>query len=106
MLGHSTYLFWLWVFIWMPTGVIWLTNLPLMLRYWRLPLRAAVWALLFGVPYDYVAIRTDIWHFPPEHVLGVWIIGLPLEEHLFIATVTFYVACVALCMRAWMRQAR
>jgi len=60
-MGHDTYLFWLCAFLWLPTGLLWLTtNGRLMARYWRLPLLIAVQAVILGLPWDYTAVRLHI----------------------------------------------
>jgi lycopene cyclase domain-containing protein len=87
MFGTSTYLLWLALFI----------GLPLIgLLRWRRLLwqrrRALFWAtagaLVGGWAWDGLAVRFRLWHYDPAHIAGIWWLGLPLEEWLWIAGVT------------------
>jgi len=82
-----TYLFWLFCFIGIPL---------LVLLRWRHHLwqqrRALAWtvvgSLVGGWLWDALAVRIGLWHYDPARIAGVWFIGLPLEEWLWIVGVT------------------
>jgi lycopene cyclase domain-containing protein len=87
MFGQFTYLLWLLFFIGLP--------LLLLLR-WRRALwkqrRALGWAtagaLGGGWIWDALAVRFDLWYYDPANIAGLWFLGLPLEEWLWIVGVT------------------
>lgn len=60
---------------------------------------AMVGALVWSVPWDILAIKQRIWYFPKGGHLGLYFGVLPLEEYLFITTVTFLIATITLVMR-------
>jgi len=87
MFGNYTYLAWLFCFIGLPL---------LALLRWRQHLwqqrRALAWttlgSLVGGWAWDALAVRVGLWHYDPTHIAGLWLIGLPLEEWLWIVGVT------------------
>ncbi len=87
MFGHITYLIWLLLFIVVPLGILLIWRKAL----WR-QRRALAWvtlgSLLGGWIWDALAVRFALWHYDSAHILGVWILGLPLEEWLWIAGTT------------------
>ena len=87
MFGQLTYLIWLALFI----------GLPLIgLLHWRRQLwqqrralgLATLGSLLGGWAWDALAVRFDLWHYQADRIAGLWWLGLPLEEWLWIVGVT------------------
>ncbi len=99
MVGKFTYLLWLAIFVWLPTLFLWLTNFDVLKRYKKTLGFCIFWALAFSVPWDILAIKTQIWSFPVEANIGLWFGGLPLEEYFFIVFVTFMVSTLALVLK-------
>ncbi|MEM7225959.1 MAG: lycopene cyclase domain-containing protein [Pseudomonadota bacterium] len=93
------YIKWLAIFVWLPLGLLWLTNFAILWRCKRTICFCIFWALVFSIPWDLWATLTVIWSFPADTNLGIWIFGLPLEEYLFISTVTAFIASLALVLR-------
>ncbi|MDQ3249464.1 MAG: lycopene cyclase domain-containing protein [Chloroflexota bacterium] len=101
MFGNYTYLLWLFTCIGLPL---------LALLRWRLQLwqqrRALAWVLLGslvgGWAWDALAVRFELWYYDPANIVGVWLLGLPLEEWLWIAgtTLLFGGLTVILAQRA------
>jgi len=56
------------------------------------------WALVFSVPWDLWAIRTNIWMFPGTTNVGLWF-GLPLEEYFFIMFVTLLLSSITIVLK-------
>ena len=87
LLSNYTYLFWLFCFIGLPLLVL--------LRWWQ-PLwaqrQALAWttlgSLVGGWLWDALAVRVELWHYDPARIAGIWFMGLPLEEWLWIGGVT------------------
>ena len=93
------YLAWLLIFVWIPTLLLWITNFDILHRYKKTLSFCIFWALIFSVPWDYWAIKTEIWVFPQDTNLGIWFSGLPLEEYLFISFVTLEVSTLTLVLK-------
>lgn len=97
MLSKYTYLFWLFCFIGVP--------LLLLLR-WRALLwiqrRALAWttlgSLVGGWLWDALAVRVGLWHYDPARIAGIWLVGLPLEEWLWIGGVTLLFGSVTIIL--------
>jgi 15-cis-phytoene synthase/lycopene beta-cyclase len=56
-------------------------------------------ALIFSLPWDYWAIKTNVWFFPAEKIVGVWMFGVPLEEYLFIIFATLEICILTLFLK-------
>lgn len=87
MLGKYTYLLWLALFIGIPL----LIELRWYRQLWQ-QRRAILWALVGslvgGWLWDAAAVRFHLWYYEPERIAGIWWLGLPLEEWLWIVGVT------------------
>ena len=69
------------------------------MQYKRVFIYCIIWSLVFSIPWDIWAVRTQIWHFPSDTNIGLWIGGLPLEEYFFMIFVTLLVSTVVLLIR-------
>ena len=95
MFGQFTYLIWHVIFLYSIILFLWLR--------WRVLFwsrrRAFAWAVLGslggGWVWDALAVQLDIWHYDPNHIVGWWLIGLPIEEWLWIVGVTLMFGMVA-----------
>ena len=93
------YIYWLTIFVWIPLIFLWIQNWGYLIHYKKTVLYCALWALIFSVPWDFWAIQTRIWIFPPDTNVGFWIGGIPLEEYFFIIFVTMLVSTVTLLFK-------
>ena len=88
MFGNFTYMVWLALFIGVPLLVLALAARGAL---WRRR-RAIGWtlagALLGGWAWDAGIVRLGAWYYDPTKIVNVWIVGLPLEEWLWIIGVT------------------
>lgn len=94
-----SYLLWLFVFIWLPTFILWLFNFSLLWRYKKILIYAMIGALSISIPWDILAISNHIWYFPKQGIVGIYLGIIPLEEYLYMTTVTLFVASVVLIFR-------
>jgi len=86
MFGNPTYLLWLALFVGVPL---------LILSRWRRAVwqqrRALGWvlfgALAGGWAWDALSVRWEVWRYESENIAGLWLIGLPIEEWLWIGGV-------------------
>src|ERR1700704_3541315 len=83
-----SYLTWLALFAWIPTLVLWWKYHTVLSRYKMTLFYCILFALLEEVPWDNFAVGNAIWYFPEGGSLGLRIGILPLEEYLFIITVS------------------
>jgi lycopene cyclase domain-containing protein len=88
MFGHPTYIIWLGLFIGLPLLALLIFARPAL---WRR--RAALgWALagalVGGWAWDALIVKIGGWYYDPNNILNIWLVGLPLEEWLWIAGVT------------------
>ena len=98
-IGHFGYLLWLLLFIGIPTTILWIVNGRYLFRYRKVYLYCLVCSILFGFPWDTWAIRTHMWHYGSGHILGIWVLGQPLEECLFLLTAPILFTSIALAAR-------
>ncbi len=97
------YLAWLAVFTWLPTLLIWLKNHQQLKKYPRTFLFSILAGLSFALPWDIIAVKQEIWHFPPENIIGIYFLSLPLEEYLFIIFETLFVASLTVALKTYVR---
>ncbi len=63
--------------------------------------RTLLWTLLFiytlGALWDWLSVQTGLWNYDTADTLGVWVLGLPVEEFVgFYVFGTLLIALVAL----------
>lgn len=87
-----SYLFWLGIFIVVPLVIIWIWQYPILSKYSYLFLPSIIGAILFTLPWDFISIKEQIWYFTTPQIVGIWFLGLPLEEWLFISLSTLLFA--------------
>jgi lycopene cyclase domain-containing protein len=96
---HFNYVLWLVLFVLAPLGVLWSLYFRYLWQYKRTLWTCILFALLFSVPWDVVAVKANIWNFPKSSVLGIWFLNLPIEELFFMVFVTFLYATTALVVK-------
>lgn len=93
------YIYWLSIFVWLPLIVMWVVNWRYLSKYRKTFLYCIIWALIFSIPWDIWAVKSQIWIFPADTNLGVIINGLPLEEYFFMIFVTMLISTAVLLFR-------
>jgi len=93
------YILGLLIFAILPTLLLWLFNFKPLWKYKRTLLYAIFFALIFSIPWDIYAVRTDIWSFPKEGNVGIYLLGLPLEEYFFMALVTLLIGSMTIVLK-------
>ncbi len=103
MFGQATYLIWLAIFIALPIAILWL-RWPREIWGQR---RALAWtaagALVGGWLWDGIAIQAGVWYYDPASIAGLWLLGMPLEEWLWIVGVTLMFGSVTV---VWMERGK
>jgi lycopene cyclase domain-containing protein len=88
MFGPNTYLIWLACFIGLPLGILLVRHGQVIRRRVRGLAWVVAGSMAGGWAWDVLAVRVGLWFYDPAHLVGWWVLGLPLEEWLWIAGVT------------------
>jgi len=92
-MGELTYITLLSVFIVLPTLSVILLNLKTIARY-KLVILCALVILPITMIWDYLAIANNVWYF--VNIMDIWVLGLPVEEIIFMASLILFVSSVTL----------
>jgi len=88
MNGMYSYPLWLAVCAVVPIVLLWAAYGSRLKPYGRMFFSCVCGALLLAIPWDYISVQEHIWYFTRPHVSGLWFLGLPIEEWVFITLVT------------------
>ena len=102
MFNAATYLIWLFLFIGLPLLIIaWFGHGVLVQKQRALGL-AVLGALVGGWLWDALAVRVGLWYYDPGNITGLWFLGLPLEEWLWILGVTLLFGAITVLLKSRM----
>ena len=87
MFGNITYILWLFLFVGMPLGLL-LRWRRALWRQRRALALTVLGSLAGGWAWDALAVRFGLWFYDDRNIIGLWYLGLPLEEWLWIVGVT------------------
>lgn len=93
------YLFWLTIFVLAPSLYLWYLNFNLLWKYKKTILYAIFFAFIFSIPWDILAVKNIIWFFPKEGNVGIILGRLPIEEYLFMSTVTLLISSLTIALK-------
>ncbi len=92
------YLFTIVVFIFLPTVLLWIFYGKLLRKNVKLLIFIAVFSFLWGLLFDLVgSVWWHIWFY--NHTLGIYFLGLPIEEYLTLLIFPQQVAALLLVIR-------
>ena len=100
MFQSATYLIWLLLFIALPLLVLSVLGRGALVRRRRALVLAVVGALVSGWLWDAAAVHIGLWFYDPANIVGVWFLGLPLEEWLWIVGVTLLFGSLTVVLKA------
>jgi len=64
--------------------------------------RSLIVLMVIGYIWDAYAVYEGWWFYETGQIVDIWILGLPLEEHLFILTTSlFYILLTLTAMELW-----
>lgn len=89
-----SYRLWLLIFLTLPLGLISGFRFQILLKYRLVLTLTALGCLALAVPWDMLAVSDHIWYFSEPYILGVWLLGLPIEEYVYILFVGLLSASV------------
>lgn len=70
-------------------------------RTWGALFPAIILTYIFMIVWDHYFTLAGIWQFSSEHIIGINIYNLPIEEHLFFITVPFSCLFIYECLRIY-----
>jgi lycopene cyclase domain-containing protein len=91
-----SYWVWLAIFVFIPIIMMLALRKDLLIRYKKAILLGGVGSLAVAVPWDHFAIHDGLWWFPKEAILGIWFLGLPIEEWFFISCIGMEITMMAI----------
>lgn len=91
-----SYWIWLAVYVFIPSIIVLIWKKDLIKKYKRTVVLCGIGSLIFAVPWDYFAVGNGIWWFPPAEIIGVNVLGLPIEEWLFTFFIGMEIAMFAI----------
>lgn len=71
---------------------------------WKPLFMAMIFPALFYTVWDMVFTSLDVWRFSPQHILGLYLINLPIEEVLFFWVVPYCCVFIHACIEAYFPQ--
>ncbi len=64
--------------------------------------RSLIVLMIIGYIWDAYAVHEGWWYYEPHQIVNIWILGLPIEEHLFIvSTSIFYIILTLIALDRW-----
>jgi lycopene cyclase domain-containing protein len=88
----------------LPILLIWTKYGNYLKKYIKVHVYCVLFSLLFGVPWDIWAVKSDMWNYESNHILGIWFLGIPIEEYFYIVTVAFLFTTITLLLRKYIKQ--
>lgn len=93
------YPIWLVLCVGLPLAWLWLRYGAILRQHtWALSW-TTLGALVLGWLWNAQAVRANIWYYTQPQTLGVWFLGLPLEEWLWMSGVSLLFACVTIIFK-------
>ncbi|MDE3088296.1 MAG: lycopene cyclase domain-containing protein [Chloroflexota bacterium] len=78
------YPIWLLFFLILPLMLVSVLKFQTLMKYKLVLVLVAIGCLGISVPWDILSVNDRIWYFSEPHIVGVWLLGLPIEEYLYI----------------------
>ncbi len=69
-----SYWLWLCIYVFLPILLLLAWKRQLLMRYPKTILLGGLGSLVVAVPWDHFAIRDGLWSFPPDEVVGTWLL--------------------------------
>ncbi len=101
------YVRWHILFVFIPSVLIWLFNYKYLLKFKRTFIFITVFSFIWGLLFDLRAsVQYNLWFFNKTHNLGIWFLGLPIEEYIFLLFVPQGITAIFLLMRKAINRGR
>ena len=91
-----SYWIWLCAYVFVPIIALFIWKKDAILRHKKTALLGGIGSLAVAVPWDHFAIKDGLWWFPKDEIIGIWFLGLPIEEWCFIFFIGVEITMIAL----------
>ncbi len=81
------------IFIILPTIIVILKNRKFLSKY-KLVIFSSLIVFPTSMLWDYIATKNSIWYF--VNFLDIWVLGLPIEEIIFMISLILFVSSITL----------
>jgi lycopene cyclase domain-containing protein len=88
-----SYPIWLFLFLILPLLLLGAFKLRTLAKYKGVLVLVVIGCLGISVPWDIMSVNDRIWYFSEPHIVGVWLMGLPIEEYFYILLLSLLSAC-------------
>lgn len=96
------YIEWVLWSIWLPILLLIAIFPHIVLVYPRTYLKVIAGSLIVGLVWDYIAVWTRIWEYPPNCCTGVKIYRLPLDEYIWITSAAILISMITIVLRHYL----
>jgi lycopene cyclase domain-containing protein len=88
-----SYPIWLSLFLILPLLLLGIFKFQTLAKYKWVLLLVALGCLVISVPWDILSVNDRIWYFSEPYIVGIWLMGLPIEEYFYILLLGLLSAC-------------
>jgi len=96
MLGKFSYLVYMLIFTLVPVGFLWIKKFQFLKKNIKVIFYTVIIGIILQLITDPIALGLNIWSYSPEKVIGIWILGFPIEDVLFFILVPFAISSAVL----------
>lgn len=93
------YLIWLFIFVAMPILVLYFSFRNILKVYKKFFICIAILSVIFATFWGIVAVWSGVWYFPSEKNLEIIVFNLPLEEFLFMISVSVWISMLTVVVK-------
>lgn len=91
-----SYPIWLVLFLILPLALLWIFKYKTLKKYTGVLGLTVAGCLAVSVPWDILSVNDHIWYFAKPHIFGLSLLGLPIEEYVYIAGVALLACSVTI----------
>ncbi|MDO8515489.1 MAG: lycopene cyclase domain-containing protein [bacterium] len=88
-----TYFEWLIIFFGIPIFIFFLFDKNIFWQNKKIFYKVMSGGVIFGLPWDYIAIKNNVWSFP-QGLSNIYLFSIPIEEYIFaimlLTIITFF----------------
>jgi lycopene cyclase domain-containing protein len=97
-LSNLPYLKWLIIFVFIPSLIMWVFYWKFLIKYKKTIIFITVLAVSWGLVFDIIgSVKWGVWYYTKN--LGIYFLGLPLEEYLILFFLPQQITAVLLLIR-------
>jgi lycopene cyclase domain-containing protein len=93
-----SYPIWLALFLILPLAALWIFAHKTLNKYLGVLTMVVIGSLAVSVPWDILSVNERIWYFAKPHILGPSVLGLPVEEYIYIVGVAVLACSVTILL--------